>query len=156
MVPHADLWLPRMAGGADCRRSFLFGPDSGGRARGALLAAAGLAVRHHSALQLYRPCDRHDFGAYGGDGHVSTPGPGILFVAVLVYRIRVVDGRVAEDGNVQPSFVILIRMTKLGRSPRVSLLSSLSSLAESLSVIVDVAITNRMQDFDEDEEIPVI
>jgi hypothetical protein len=47
-------------------------------------------------------------------------------------------------------------MTKLGRSPRVSLLSSLSSLAESLSVIVDIAITKRMQDFDEDEEIPVI
>jgi hypothetical protein len=98
LVPHAGLCISRVADWADRGLRGIVLSDAGGGAGNARLALTGMGVCRDHALKRARPYPVHDFGTHGFVGDFSASGAGILFFAVLITRIALVDGPAAAHG----------------------------------------------------------
>src|SRR5579864_3248005 len=97
MVPDADIRLPRMAVRLDCRRRSLFCLDAICGARRELDAASGVVLRSGPAFQRHGTHHWNDSWPHGRIGHVFASGAGILFLALSIYRIHLVDDSALPD-----------------------------------------------------------
>jgi hypothetical protein len=95
LVSHAGVRISRMADCADCGLRGVVLSDAGSGAGNARLAVAGMGLCRSNAPERTRPYPIHDSGTHSCGSDFPTSGAGILFFAVLITRIALVDGPAA-------------------------------------------------------------